>query len=64
MASDKHSDLRAFMEQMRQSGSPPPGKRMVLNPQTGKFEIQSTDEQLGDQVPQIDVEDMRAFARG
>jgi hypothetical protein len=62
MASDKHADLRAFMEQARNQGRMPTGKRMVLNPQTGKFEVQSVGERPGDNVAQIDAEDIIAFA--
>lgn len=61
MASDKHNDLRAFMEQARKEGHMPAGKRMVLNPQTGKFEVRSVGDRPGDDVANIDVEDMKAF---
>ncbi|MFJ1456121.1 hypothetical protein [Nocardia sp. N2S4-5] len=63
MSSDKHHDLRAFMEQARAQGAPPAGKRMVLNPVTGKFEVRSVGEPVGDQVAQVDAEDMKAFGR-
>ncbi|WP_338760928.1 hypothetical protein V7968_32675 [Nocardia vulneris] len=64
MSSDKHNDLRAFMEQTRAQGRPPAGKRMVLNPVTGKFEVQSVGDRPGDNIPQVDAEDMKAFSRG
>lgn len=64
MSSDKHDDLRAFMEQARAQGAPPAGKRMVLNPRTGKFEVQSAGDRVGDNVPEVDAEDMKAFSRG
>ncbi|MEU8347270.1 hypothetical protein AB0C74_36695 [Spirillospora sp. NPDC048832] len=63
--SDKHDDIRRFMEETkRQGGTPPAGKRLVQNPQTGKFEVRSVGERLGDDVPQFDAEDMKAFGRG
>lgn len=61
MATDKHNDLRAFMEQTKAQGAPPAGKRMVLNPVTGKFEVQSVGDRSRDNIPQVDVEDMKAF---
>ncbi|MBT2232986.1 hypothetical protein [Nonomuraea sp. NEAU-A123] len=62
MATDKHNDIRAFMEQMKASGgNPPSGKRMVLNPQTGKFEVRSVGDRPGDQIPHVSAEDMKAF---
>jgi hypothetical protein len=39
----------------------PPGKQMVFNPRTGKFEVLSGTERPGDTVPQVSAQDMRAF---
>ncbi|MGW0810459.1 hypothetical protein [Nonomuraea sp. NPDC002799] len=61
MASDRHNDIRAFMEQAAK-GEMPRGKRMVFNPQSGKWEVRSSGERAGDVVPEIDAEDMKAFA--
>ncbi|WP_157407789.1 hypothetical protein [Actinomadura atramentaria] len=61
MASDRHADIRDFLEETNRTGAPPAGKRMVLNPRTGKFEVQSAGERSADQIPEMDVEDMKAF---
>jgi hypothetical protein len=61
MASDKHSDIRAFLEQAA-SGHMPAGKKMVMNSVTGKWEVRSGGERPGDRVAQVDAEDMKAFA--
>lgn len=63
MATDKHNDIRSFLEQAA-AGNVPPGKRMVFNPATGKFEVRAAGERPGDHVPQIDAEDMKAFVHG
>ncbi|MCG5218231.1 hypothetical protein [Streptosporangium sp. KLBMP 9127] len=62
MASDRHEDIRDFLQQAAK-GSMPTGKRMVFNVTTGKWEVRSNSERPGDTLQQIDPEDMRAFAR-
>lgn len=61
MASDKHQDIRAFLEKAA-TGRMPAGQKMVLNTRTGKWEVRSGAERPGDNVPQVDTEDMKAFA--
>jgi len=62
MATDSHDEIKNFLSQAA-SGNMPPGKQMVFNPRTGKFEVLSGHERPGDTVPQVDAQDMRAFGR-
>jgi len=63
MASDSHDEIKRFLSQAA-SGDMPPGKQMVFNPATGKFEVLSGQERPGDTIPQMTSQDMRAFGRG
>jgi hypothetical protein len=60
MASDNHNDIKQFLEQSA-SGRMPTGKRMVFNTRTGKFEVRTSNERPGDDVPNVEAQDMRAF---
>jgi hypothetical protein len=61
MATDKHSDIRAWLQQAA-TGPMPSNRSMRLNPKSGKWELCSAGERPGDQVAQVDAEDMKAFA--
>jgi hypothetical protein len=60
MASSDHKEIRNYL--MRESeGSGNTGKKMVLNPVTGKFEVASVFEASRGEVAEITAEDMRSF---
>jgi hypothetical protein len=61
MASSNHDDIKNFMRQAAVGDSMPVGKKMVYNKVTRKWEVISGNERPGDSVPQVSVEDMRAF---
>jgi hypothetical protein len=60
MARSDHQAIRDYMKRESQ-GLGNPGKKMVLNPQTGKFEVASAFERHGEDVAEITAEDMRSF---
>jgi hypothetical protein len=59
---DETSDHQAIREYLAREarGEGNPGKKMVLNPQTGKFFLRSGDPSE-DAVPSVSAEDMQAF---
>jgi len=60
MASSDHKEIRDYL--MRESqGSGNIGKKMVLNPRTGKFEVAGIFEAGRGEVAEITAEDMRSF---
>lgn len=60
MASSDHKEIRDYL--MRESrGAGNTGKKMVLNPTTGKFEVASAYEASRGEVAEITAEDMRSF---
>jgi hypothetical protein len=60
MVSDKHEEIRQFMAQAA-GGNMPAGKKLIFNSRTGKFEVRSSSERPGDDIPQVDASDMTAF---
>jgi hypothetical protein len=61
MATSDHQAIRNYL--MRESqGQGNPGKKMVLNPQTGKFEVASGIDSRPD-VANITAEDLRSFGQ-
>jgi DNA-binding ferritin-like protein (Dps family) len=61
MATSDHGAIRDYL--MRESGGTGnAGKKMVLNPVTGKFEVAGAYEAGGSEVAEITAEDMRSFS--
>jgi len=61
MATSDHQAIRDYL--MRESrGAGNSGKKMVLNPQTGKFEVAGMFDRRED-VANITAEDLRSFER-
>ncbi|GLZ40785.1 hypothetical protein [Actinokineospora sp. NBRC 105648] len=60
---DGHDAIRDFLDRTAK-GKGGQGKKMVLNPQTGKFELVSADKVSAGDVAEITVEDMRSFRGG
>jgi hypothetical protein len=61
MSTTDHKAIRDYLMREAQ-GSGNVGKKMVLNPHTGKFEVASTYEADSRDVANITAEDMRSFA--
>jgi len=59
MSADDHVAIRQYLER-EASGTGNAGRRMVMNPRTGKFEIASGPGD-NDDVAQITAEDMKSF---
>jgi molybdopterin/thiamine biosynthesis adenylyltransferase len=60
MSASDHSAIRDYL--MRESkGVGNPGKKMILNPKTGKFEVVSSFENSGSESAEITAEDMKSF---
>lgn len=57
---DSHNAIRDFLDRTAK-GEASAGKKMVLNPKTGKFEVVSAFESNASDVAEITVEDMRSF---
>lgn len=60
MSRSDHAAIRDFLRR-ESSGAGNPGKKMVLNPTTGKFEVASTYESHGADAAEITAEDMQSF---
>jgi hypothetical protein len=60
MSTSDHSAIRDFLRR-ESKGIGNPGKKMVLNPRTGKFEVASATERHDADVAEITAEDMRSF---
>ncbi|MFI5911128.1 hypothetical protein [Dactylosporangium sp. NPDC051541] len=61
MSTNDHDEIRSYLER-ESKGVGNPGKKMVLNPKTGKFEVASSWENTGPDAAEITAEDMRSFA--
>jgi len=61
MSTSDHAAIRDYL-QRESKGLGNPGKKMVLNPRTGKFEVASSYETHHGDVAEITAEDMRSFA--
>ncbi|NUQ87167.1 MAG: hypothetical protein HOQ43_01690 [Glycomyces artemisiae] len=60
MVNRKHDAISEYM-QRESSGQGNPGKRMVLNPRTGKFEVVTESQALDPDLAPVTAEDMRSF---
>ncbi|SDD74923.1 hypothetical protein [Glycomyces harbinensis] len=60
MANSKHDAISEYMHR-ESSGQGNPGKRMVLNPRNGKFELVSESEALDPDLAPVTAEDMKSF---
>jgi hypothetical protein len=60
MSTNDHDAIRDYMER-ESKGVGTPGKKMVLNPRTGKFEVVSAYEAHTGDTAEITAEDMRSF---
>lgn len=61
MRDNSHDAIRDFLERTAR-GEGSLGKKMVLNPQTGKFEVVSAYEAHAGDAAEVTAEDMRSFA--
>ncbi len=57
---DSHDAIRDFLDRTAK-GKGPVGKKMVLNPQTGKFEVVSAHQVAAGDTAEFTAEDMRSF---
>jgi hypothetical protein len=60
MGNRKHDAISEYM-QRESSGQGNPGKRMVLNPRNGKFELVSDTQAQDPDLAPVTAEDMRSF---
>lgn len=60
MAEDDHRAIRDYLDRSAQ-GKDTKGKKMVLNPVTGKFEVVSAHKAGAGDIAEVTAEDMRSF---
>jgi len=60
MGDSNHETIRNFMKR-ESTGQGTPGRRMILNPRTGKFEIISDSEPRDPDAADVTAEDMKSF---
>jgi len=61
MSTNDHDAIRDYLAR-ESKGLGNPGKKMVLNPKTGKFEVASAWEDAGPDAAEITAEDMKSFS--
>nr|WP_042177799.1 hypothetical protein [Kibdelosporangium sp. MJ126-NF4]CEL12774.1 hypothetical protein [Kibdelosporangium sp. MJ126-NF4]CTQ98460.1 hypothetical protein [Kibdelosporangium sp. MJ126-NF4] len=61
MSDADHGAIRDYLKR-ESDGMGNPGKKMVLNPRTGKFEVVSVNAAQTGDTAEITAEDMRSFA--
>ncbi len=63
MSTSDHQAIRDYLKR-ESDGKGNSGKKMILNPRTGKFEIVSAYESASADAPVMTSEDLRSFAAG
>lgn len=61
MSTHDHAAIKEYLRRQSE-GVGNPGKKMVLNPRTGKFEVVSANEARTGDTAEITAEDMKSFA--
>lgn len=63
MSTSDHKAIRDYLKR-ESDGKGNSGKKMILNPRTGKFEIMSAYESAAADAPVMTPEDLRSFGVG